>query len=130
MKKVLCLAALAAVAGAAALAADPEIVWREKLRAVVTTNGLAVAADTNATTTATAHTPVSSAIAKPRYGPAAAGSARTWPLSAAVAVSASTSTSPGLHVPLSVRRTFAPASSGCTSTFSASSPSLITAYSA
>ena len=57
MKKVLCLAALAAVAGAAALAADPEIVWREKLRVVVTTNGLAVAADTNAVTEATSKTP-------------------------------------------------------------------------
>ena len=58
MKKLTVFACLAAgLAGLAALAADPEIAWREKLRAVVTTNGLATVGDTNVTTTATAHTP-------------------------------------------------------------------------
>ncbi len=58
MKKLTLFACLAAgLAGLAALAADPEIAWREKMRVVVTTNGLATVSDTNATTTATAHTP-------------------------------------------------------------------------
>ena len=39
------------------LAADPDTTWREVLRTVVTTNGLAVATDTNAVTVATGHTP-------------------------------------------------------------------------
>jgi len=56
-----------AVVGAAALlgllavgparAADPEYVWREAMRAVVTTNGLAVRRDTNVTTVASQYTP-------------------------------------------------------------------------
>lgn len=41
----------------AAVAADPELAWREALRTVVTTNGLAVATDTNAVTVASAKTP-------------------------------------------------------------------------
>ena len=57
MKRFIALAALAAGIGAVVLAADPEIAWREKMRVVVTTNGLATVSDTNATTTATAHTP-------------------------------------------------------------------------
>ena len=57
MKKLLFLAAVMAVVGAGVFAADPEIVWREKLRTVVTTDGLAVATDTNATTDATLKTP-------------------------------------------------------------------------
>ena len=58
MKKLTLFACLAAgLGGLAALAADPEIAWREKMRVVVTTNGMATAGDTNATTTATAHTP-------------------------------------------------------------------------
>jgi len=38
-------------------AADPETVWREALRTVVTTNGLTVARDTNATTVAATRVP-------------------------------------------------------------------------
>ena len=58
MKRLTLFACLAAgLAGLAASAADPEIAWREKMRVVVTTNGMATASDTNATTTATAHTP-------------------------------------------------------------------------
>ena len=58
MKRLTLFACLAAgLAGLAASAADPEIAWREKMRVVVTTNGLATVSDTNATTTATAHTP-------------------------------------------------------------------------
>jgi len=76
MKKFLFLAALAAVAGAAALAADPEIVWREKLRAVVTTNGLAVAADTNAVTEATSKTPAFAG--QFLFGGAGAGTNAVW----------------------------------------------------
>ena len=77
MKKVLCLAALAAVAAAAAaLAADPEIVWREKLRAVVTTNGLAVAADTNEVTVASARTPAFAG--QFLFGNAGAGTNAVW----------------------------------------------------
>lgn len=38
-------------------AADPETAWREKLRTVVTTNGLAVATSTNLVTVASAKTP-------------------------------------------------------------------------
>jgi hypothetical protein len=58
MKKVsltVCLAVGAAVL--AAVAADPEIAWREALRTVVTTNGLVVATDTNEVTVAAAKTP-------------------------------------------------------------------------
>ena len=76
MKKVLCLAALAAVAAAAALAADPEIVWREKLRTVVTTNGLAVAADTNVTTEAASTTPAFAG--QFLFGGAGAGTNAVW----------------------------------------------------
>ncbi len=39
-------------------AADPDTTWREALRTVVTTNGLAVLTDTNAVTVATGYTPV------------------------------------------------------------------------
>ena len=58
MKKVyvmVCLAVGSAVL--AVVAADPELAWREALRTVVTTNGLAVATDTNAVTVASAKTP-------------------------------------------------------------------------
>ena len=62
MRRLVCLGACGvtlAVALAASLGfgADPEIAWREKMRVVVTTNGLATVGDTNVTTTATAHTP-------------------------------------------------------------------------
>jgi len=57
MKKLLILAVVMAVVGAGVFAADPEIVWREKLRTVVTTNGLAVATDTNVVTVASSKTP-------------------------------------------------------------------------
>lgn len=45
------------VGAGVALAADPETAWREALRTVVTTNGLAVQTDTNATTLATQYAP-------------------------------------------------------------------------
>ena len=57
---------VAAVAGAGlfcglcglmAWGADPEIAWREKVRATVSTNGVVVATDTNVTTEATQKTP-------------------------------------------------------------------------
>ena len=57
MKKLIALAALAAGIGTVVLAADPEIAWREKLRTVVTTNGLAFASSSAVTTTNTLHTP-------------------------------------------------------------------------
>jgi hypothetical protein len=58
MKKVLLVVCLAVGAAAfVAVAADPEIVWREALRTVVTTNGLVVATDTNEVTVASAKTP-------------------------------------------------------------------------
>ena len=58
MKRLtLCACLAASLAGLAASAADPEIAWREKMRVVVTTNGMATASDTNATTVTTAHTP-------------------------------------------------------------------------
>lgn len=57
MKKYLSFLFAAALVCAAVFAADPEIAWREKLRTVVTINGLAVATDTNATTDATLKTP-------------------------------------------------------------------------
>jgi len=57
MKKYLSFLFVAALVCAAVFAADPEIVWREKLRTVVTVNGLAVATDTNAVTDATLKTP-------------------------------------------------------------------------
>ena len=40
-----------------AMAADPETAWREALRIVVNTNGLAVATDMNVTTVASLHVP-------------------------------------------------------------------------
>ena len=40
-----------------AVAADPDQTWREAVRTVVTTNGLAVQTDTNAVTVATGYTP-------------------------------------------------------------------------
>ena len=46
-----------ALAASLCLGSDPEIAWREKMRVVVTTNGMATAGDTNATTVTTAHTP-------------------------------------------------------------------------
>ena len=52
------LVAGAVAAGTRALAADPDYTWREALRTVVTTNGLAVQSDTNAVTVATVYTPV------------------------------------------------------------------------
>jgi hypothetical protein len=55
---VMALAAgLVMVAGSGARAADPDTAWRESLRTVVTTNGPAVQADTNAVTVATGYTP-------------------------------------------------------------------------
>jgi len=40
-----------------ACAADPDTTWREVVRTVVTTNGLAVQTDTNTVTVATGYTP-------------------------------------------------------------------------
>ena len=58
MKKCFLAAVLAAGAAVfAASAVDPETAWREKLRTVVTTNGLAVATSTNLVTVASAKTP-------------------------------------------------------------------------
>ena len=58
MKRLTIFACLAAgLAGLAASAADPEIAWREKMRVVVTTNGLSVVRDTNATTAVSSYTP-------------------------------------------------------------------------
>ena len=77
MKRLTLFACLAAgAAGLAAVAADPEIVWREKLRAVVTTNGLAVAADTNAVTEATSKTPAFAG--QFLFGGAGAGTNAVW----------------------------------------------------
>ena len=58
MKRLTLLACLAVgTAGLAASAVDPETAWREKLRTVVTTNGLAVATSTNLVTVASTKTP-------------------------------------------------------------------------
>ena len=53
------MAALAAMVSAVrpASAADPEIAWREALRAVVSTNGLVVATSTNVVLVASTKTP-------------------------------------------------------------------------
>jgi len=75
MKKLILLAA-AAAAGAVVLAADPEIVWREKLRTVVTTNGLAFASSTAVTTTNTLHTPAFAG--QFLFGGAGAGTNAVW----------------------------------------------------
>ena len=56
MKKALLGIWIVAVAGLA-VAADPDTVWREALRTVVTTNGLKVAADTNVSTVASTRVP-------------------------------------------------------------------------
>jgi hypothetical protein len=63
MKKQWIAVAMVMAVGIAALAAregraeDPDHTWREALRTVVTTNGLAVQSDTNVTTVASGHTP-------------------------------------------------------------------------
>ena len=58
MKRLALFACLAVgTAGLATYAADPEIAWREALRTVVTTNGLAVATSTNLVTVASTKTP-------------------------------------------------------------------------
>ena len=62
MKKILFPATLCALLVAlpgviVTFGADPEIMWREKVRTVVTTNGLAIATDTNVITEATLTTP-------------------------------------------------------------------------
>lgn len=58
MKKCFLVVVLAAGAAVTAvLAVDPETAWREKLRTVVTTNGLAVATSTNLVTVASTKTP-------------------------------------------------------------------------
>ena len=75
MKKLMCLAAVAASV-AAVFAADPEIAWREKLRTVVTTNGLAVAVDTNVVTEATGRTPAFSG--QFLFGSVGAGTNGVW----------------------------------------------------
>jgi len=46
-----------ALAGRVAQGADPDQQWREAVRIVVTTNGLAVKTDTNATSVASQYTP-------------------------------------------------------------------------
>lgn len=77
MKKLLSLAAFAVLVGAAVVfAADPEILWREKLRTVVTVNGLAVATDTNAVTDATLKTPAFAG--QFLFGNAGAGTNAVW----------------------------------------------------
>lgn len=61
MRKVLVglVAGVVLVAGAVGVrAADPDYTWREAVRTVVTTNGLAVQSDTNAVTVAAGYTPV------------------------------------------------------------------------
>ena len=55
---------------------NPEILWREKLRVVVTTNGLAVAADTSVVTDATSKTP--SYIGQHLFGRAGTGTNAVW----------------------------------------------------
>jgi hypothetical protein len=59
-----------------AVAADPETVWREALRTVVTTNGLAVATDTNVTTVASGRTPAYAG--QWLFGHAGAGTNGLW----------------------------------------------------
>ncbi len=77
MKRLILVAGLAAgSAGLAASAADPEIAWREKLRTVVTTNGLAVATDTNETTAAAATVPAYRG--QLMFGGAGAGTNGVW----------------------------------------------------
>ena len=77
MKRLTLVACLAVgAAGLAAVAADPEIAWREKLRTVVTTNGLAVATDTNAVTVASARTPAYAG--QLLFGGAGAGTNGVW----------------------------------------------------
>ena len=61
---------------AALLAADPEILWREKVRTVVTTNGLAVATDTNAVTDVTVKTPAFAG--QFLFGSAGSGTNAVW----------------------------------------------------
>ena len=50
-------AAAAIVRPLAAMAADPDAAWRDKVRSIITANGLVTQTDTNATTTTTAYTP-------------------------------------------------------------------------
>jgi len=57
MKRMICFVGALALTAAAVSAADPEVLWREKLRTVVTVNGLAVAKDTNMVTDAALKTP-------------------------------------------------------------------------
>ena len=59
-----------------AVAADPETVWREALRTVVTTNGLTVATDTNVTTVASGRTPTYAG--QWLFGHAGAGTNGVW----------------------------------------------------
>jgi hypothetical protein len=78
MKKCAFLFAVLAfgLAASVLLAADPEIAWREALRTVVTTNGLAVATDTNAVTAASSKTPAY--IGQLLLGGAGAGTNGVW----------------------------------------------------
>ena len=78
MKKlVLCAVALAVGAGVCSVnAADPDYVWREALRSVVTTNGLAVAVSTNAVTAASSRTPAFAG--QWLFGQAGAGTNAVW----------------------------------------------------
>ena len=61
---------------AAVIAADPEIAWREKLRTVVTTNGLSFASSATTETTNTLHTPAF--IGQFLFGGAGAGTNAVW----------------------------------------------------
>ena len=76
MIKLITLAVLVFALAAANLAADPEIAWREKLRTVVTTNGLSFAASSATETTNTLHTPVF--IGQFLFGGAGAGTNAVW----------------------------------------------------
>ena len=76
MIKLITLAVLVFALAAAVLAADPEIAWREKLRTVVTTNGLAYASSAATETTNTLHTPAFAG--QFLFGGAGAGTNAVW----------------------------------------------------
>ncbi len=62
MRRLVCMCVslvtlVVALLASLSFGADPEFTWREKMRVVVTTNGLSVVRDTNATTAVSSYTP-------------------------------------------------------------------------
>jgi hypothetical protein len=75
-KAVLGIAMLVAVGALVVRAVDADTAWREKLRVIVTTNGLTVATDTNVTTVTSVKTPAF--VGEWLFGGAGTGTNGVW----------------------------------------------------